>query len=92
MTPNLTPDKVAAVVNALIAAKQRHDAIEQVAQTIASGSTWRSPDGAFVLSLSDADRLHLEQFMLAYCTEVRTAITIIEQLLKSDAGQIADAV
>ena len=79
---NLTQNNLETMVNMLNALTQRQDTIRQLANQLHTGVIWRSLDGQLSVTLSEAQRKELEDFISGYLSESDVLIASIRAMLK----------
>lgn len=81
MAEALPAANVETLLRLLTALSQRQDTVRQLATQLATGVTWRSPDGALAVSLPLAQQDELVDFIRQYLDESDVIIATARTLL-----------
>lgn len=81
----ITKQNLEPVSKLLVGLIQRQDVIFQLAQRIAGGTAWHSPDGELTVDLSDKERDQLEEFITQYLDECETMAVVLRAHLRGES-------
>jgi hypothetical protein len=77
----ISKDNLQSALSLFAALSQRQDTLRQLAQHVATGVIWQSPDGKLAVDFTPAQATDLEATLAAYLDESQTIITALRAML-----------